>query len=139
MSDRALPVAQRIAERGLEVGTFLTQSVADEYLRDVLRHYANLQKFAVPSDPIDFVNAMRKFVKRRHKMSLVMPDDKTPVKFYFERWLSRRTKQIFLSHQQYVQWVSTTIQFGNSMHLHLGTGLVCLDLQAPSKRSFVVV
>lgn len=94
MSPEAVPIAERIAAHGLEVGTFLTQSVADQYLRDVLLQYGALQSFRVPQDPMDFVNAMRKFVKRRHKMSLVMPDDKTPVKFYFEKWLSRRVKQM---------------------------------------------
>lgn len=88
------PIAARIAERSRDVGTFLTQDVADNYFRNVLHKYAELQSFAVSPDPIQFMKNIRSYVKKKYRTELLMPDDQSPVKFYFDKWLSRRIKQM---------------------------------------------
>lgn len=89
-----LPKLKEIARRATDLGRFLNQSVADAYMLNVLRKYAALQTFRVDPDPIAFLKNFRSIVKRRYKTALVMPDDQSPVKFVFEKWLNRRIKQM---------------------------------------------
>jgi hypothetical protein len=85
---------EAVARRGRAVGEFLTSSVVQRHLVDVLRRYAQMQTFHVPEDPIAFLVQVRQLVKKKYRWALVMPDDRNPVKFYFYQWLSRRVKQI---------------------------------------------
>ena len=91
---RNLAAVEEIARRGQMVGEFLSRSVVDGYLVDALRKYASMQTYKVPEDPVDFLSQIRHLVKKKYKWALLMPDDRNPVKFYFNQWLSRRMKQI---------------------------------------------
>jgi hypothetical protein len=86
--------AARVAQRSTELGRFLTQDVVDEYFRGTLRRYAELQTFTVPPDPIDYMKQVQYRVKKKYRTALLMPDDQSPVKFYFDKWISRRIKQM---------------------------------------------
>lgn len=90
----SVAAAAKIARRSLQLGEFLSQEAVDEYMLLVLQRYAALQTFRVHEDPIEFLKWFHRFVKKRYRSALVMPDDPSPVKFFFERWLSRRMKQL---------------------------------------------
>lgn len=90
----SLDAAALIAQRSQELGRFLTQDVVDAYFTRTLRRYADIQTFTVPPDAIDYMKQVHHRVKKKYRTALVMPDDQSPVKFYFDKWISRRIKQM---------------------------------------------
>ena len=85
---------ERAAASMFELGRTLTQEVLDNYFRYTIRRYAEMQTYAAAPEAHDFVKSFRSFVRRFHSGVQVIPDDHSPVKFFFHKWLARRWKQI---------------------------------------------
>ena len=95
-----LPFFEKIAARGAEVGDFLSEEVVENYMRSVLNRYANLQRYTVDPDPVEFTRRFYYFVKKRYANAQVMPDDRNPVKFIFYKWISRRIRQMLACREE---------------------------------------
>lgn len=85
---------ERVAANMFDLGRTLTQDVLDNYFRYVIRRYADMQTSSIPDEAHVFVKSFRSFVRRFHSGVQVIPDDHSPVKFLFHKWLARRWKQI---------------------------------------------